>query len=302
MISNNKLRFFAFLLFSLVITFSSKSLIAQAGGQPFYSGTVVLNGGVNVRVDIIDIVKTCNSWGFHYGFVVRIRSNSTNNSTYNITYNIYITSSTRQGEAYGGAFQLRSTSEDNTYTVFNNGFQVNCTSGNSQQCINMCNNFSVVDANPTNFRINYWGSSNGNANGNLVTPLNINLTAFKIFNQNKTNIVEWKVDKSGEKEIDYYIVNHSKDGNEWREVEQIQKSSMSVYQSIDRLYDIENYYKVQSVNYDGEIKDLKIGYIKNDKLNLSYKLYDILGNEVNEYHRGLTLKRYSNGEVEKIYL
>lgn len=302
MISNNRLRFLVFLLFSLIITFSSKSLIAQAGGQPIFSSTIALNGSVNIRVDIIDIVKTCNPWGFHYGFVIRVRSKSTTNSPYNITYQVRITSSTKSGHAYAGNFTLTNTNEDNIYTVFNNSFQVNCAVYGSQECNDLCENYSAIDANPTNVNINYWGTSGGNNDGSFVTPLNINLTDFKIFNQNKTNIIEWKVDKSGEKEIDYYIVNHSKDGYEWREVEQIQKSSMSVYQSIDRLYDIENYYKVQSVNYDGEIKDLKIGYIKNDKLNLSYELYDILGNEVNEYHRGLTLKRYSNGEVEKIYL
>lgn len=68
----------------------------------YYAGTVIVNNNVQVTVEVLGIVKTCNSWGFHYGFVVRVKSQSMNNTPYNLTYNLYFYSSSNPGHAYGG--------------------------------------------------------------------------------------------------------------------------------------------------------------------------------------------------------
>ncbi len=275
--------------------------VFSQGNEPILSSTVLLNGNVSVRVDIIGIVKTCHDWGFHYGYVVRIRSNSTTNSPYNITYNLYIHSSSNSGHAYGGAYTLSNTSQDNIQTIFNNGFEVQCNGMTAAQCHNRCNNFTVFDGNPTSFTIDYWGSSGGSNNGSFVTPLSTHLVDFKVYSNNKSNIVDWEVEKNSEKNFDYFIVAQSNDGFNWNDIEYVQKSSTSKYQVFDRMNGNENYYQLKGVNFEGKQEMLDIGYINNDKSNLTFQLYDMIGNEVDQLQKGITIKKYSNGEVEKIY-
>lgn len=267
----------------------------------YYAGTVIVNNNVQVTVEVLGIVKTCNSWGFHYGFVVRVKSQSMNNTPYNLTYNLYFYSSSNTGHAYGGAYQLSNTSENNIYQVFNNGFQVNCTNMTGAQCMQRCENFTVLDANPTSFRMDYW-APNGSVTGNLGTPLNITLKDFSLQNKNGANLVHWSVDKKSETGIDHYLLERSNDGYNWTELDNVSPGTSDTYNYTDRTYGGEiNYYKLSTVNFEGTTEVLRIGYINDGQLSSDFKLYNMYGYEVDEYYKGVVIKRYSNGSVEKFF-
>lgn len=294
-------RLFIYLIIFTATSLQSVSFGYDQNSPAYYSGTVTANGNVQVTVEILDVVKTCNSWGFHYGFVVRIKSQSLNNTPYNLTYNLYFYSSSNSGHAYGGAYQLSNTSENNIHTIFNNGFQVNCSNMTGAECMQRCQNFTVLDANPTSFRIDYW-SPNGSSTGNMVTPLNTVLTDFSTHNQKGVNTVNWSVDKKSESGVDYYLIERSEDGFNWAVLDQISTGTGNSYSYTDRTYGSPvNYYKLSTVNFDGTADLLKIGYISDELQSADFKLYNLYGYEVDEYYKGVVIKRYSNGSVEKFF-
>lgn len=293
-----------FALLFLILAFSpSHSLSQYEENSPvYYSQTVSIDGHILVTIEVLDIMKTCYDWGIHYGYVVRITSTSITNTPYNMTYNIYLYGA--DGHSYGTSNILSNTNESNVYTSFNNGFQLSCSDvgiPTGDACHDYCDNFSVWDGNPIDFEIDYWGTSNGTVEDDFVTHLNVDLLDFNVSHKNGANVIEWKVDKNNENTIDYYTIDYSNNGYNWSELGKTTYSISDSYMYLHREYSQENYYRLNSVNFDGEKEFIKIGYIKNNSMSLDYKLYDILGHEVNKNQKGLILKRYSNGVVEKIF-
>ena len=114
--------------------------------------------------------------------------------------------------------------------------------------------------------------------------------------------MHWSVDKKSETGIDHYLIERSNDGYNWTELDNVSPGTSDTYNYTDRTYGGEiNYYKLSTVNFEGTTEVLRIGYINDGQLSSDFKLYNMYGYEVDEYYKGVVIKRYSNGSVEKFF-
>ena len=100
----------------------------------------------------------------------------------------------------------------------------------------------------------------------------------------------------------------SEDGKEW---ELVQHADVGDYNETNKYHvsDDEftaqsfNYYKVVTLNFDGDVQETPVLAIDNRdvKGKQLVKMVDVLGQEVDEYYKGLIIYVYSNGSIVKKY-
>lgn len=150
------------------------------------------------------------------------------------------------------------------------------------------------------FNLNWGGSA-----GLDCTPVNlpVELLSFDVQYINKYNELSWIT--ASEINNDYFILEHSSNGQEWSEIEKIKGAGNS---NIENTYSTThrdfvngiNYYRLKQVDFDGKINEHKLISIDNSKDRMLLKRVNSIGQEVDENYKGVVFEYYSDGTTRKI--
>ena len=139
----------------------------------------------------------------------------------------------------------------------------------------------------------------------VVSSLPIELLYFSGVVCEGGNILHWST--ASEDNNDYFTIEKTKDGIDWRTIVTIEGAGNSTnqlhYSFVDEdVESIINYYRLKQTDYDGKFKYSDIISIDNaNKLKEIVKITNILGQEVElEYHRGFIIIYYTDGSSQKM--
>lgn len=159
---------------------------------------------------------------------------------------------------------------------------------------------------------NYSGSNNpfnldwGGSAGLDCTPvtLPVELLSFKVESISNANELTWTT--ASETNNDYFILEHSSNGENWNEIKKISGAGNS---TVENAYytthrDFQNginYYRLKQVDFDGTLNTYKVVSIDNTKNRTLLKKVNLMGQEVNDQYKGVIIEYYSDGYVKKTY-
>ncbi len=141
--------------------------------------------------------------------------------------------------------------------------------------------------------------------GCYFSPLPVELTDFGVNPSSTSNHIYWST--ASEENSDYFEVKRSIDGEQWSSVGRVLAAGNSTteksYAIEDRNFDAEiNYYRLKQVDYDGTTKIYHIVSADNrDKKREVIKVTNAMGQEVNEYYRGVVIEIYSDGTTRRVF-
>jgi len=135
--------------------------------------------------------------------------------------------------------------------------------------------------------------------------LPVELTAFDVEVDDNINRVYWST--ASEQNSDYFEVERSLNGADWDVVGRVQSAGNSSasqhYELNDREFERTiNYYRLSQVDFDGTTKVFDI--ISADNRNLKNELIKIvntMGQEVNQFYKGVIIEVYSDGSTRRLY-
>ena len=119
-------------------------------------------------------------------------------------------------------------------------------------------------------------------------------------------VLEWEV--ASQLNNDYYTIYHSIDGYEWKPISQVdgagnsntQMSYTSTHEEIQRGW---NYYKLRQTDYDGMFEEFSPISLKlKEERKEVVKIYNQMGQEVDENTKGFVIRMWDNGDIDKTIL
>lgn len=135
------------------------------------------------------------------------------------------------------------------------------------------------------------------------TPLPIELLSFTVENIDDENVINWVT--ASERNNDYFTVEHSTDGYNWIVLSKIDgggtDNSGNMYEYIDNNYSrTVNYYRLKQTDFDGASDYFNIVAVDNSLKNKEiYKIYNMMGQEVDLEYVGLKIIQYTDNTTEK---
>lgn len=173
---------------------------------------------------------------------------------------------------------------------------LNVTAGETY--IMLIDNFT---ANSTPFTLDWTLTGGASLN---CTPLPVELYYFEVTNKECfENILSWST--ISELNNDRFEIEKSTDGLDFNRIGIIDGSgnsnSIKSYNFIDKnIKNIDSYYRIKQIDYDGREKTTSIKYIKNNCFDVKLiKVTNILGQLVDENQRGIILLYYDNNTIIK---
>ncbi len=135
------------------------------------------------------------------------------------------------------------------------------------------------------------------------STLPIELASFKVNKDRLGNYLSWTT--LAEINNDYFTVEKSQDGFNWKQVTRVYGSGTSSSRRHYDAFDLNpepttNYYRLTQTDFDGQMKKYSVITIDNSETSpVILKYTNLLGSEVPENYEGVKLIFYSNGEVVK---
>ena len=138
------------------------------------------------------------------------------------------------------------------------------------------------------------------------SALPVELLFFSGEVKEEINLIKWAT--ASEYNSDYFLVEHSSDGNEWRQLSKVYAMGYSNIYTEYILWDcnvlpITNYYRLLQFDYDGQHE--LFGPIAIDNRKSSYRIIkhvDIMGREINlETTKGIVFEVYEDGTSRKVF-
>tara|TARA_B100000035_G_scaffold222638_1_gene191283 strand:+ start:1208 stop:2056 length:849 start_codon:yes stop_codon:yes gene_type:complete len=136
--------------------------------------------------------------------------------------------------------------------------------------------------------------------------LPVELLFFNGEKKEELNLIEWAT--ASEYNSDYFLVEHSSDGNEWKQLSEISAMGYSNTYTQYILWDcnvlpITNYYRLSQFDYDGQYEIFEPIAIDNRKNSSRIVKYvDIMGRKINlETTKGIIFEVYEDGSSRKIF-
>ena len=138
-----------------------------------------------------------------------------------------------------------------------------------------------------------------------VYSLPIELTEFTGTEHSAYNVLEWQT--ASEHNNSHYILERSSTGDYTeKDVISVINGAGNSTQLLDYSFvdkdapETINYYRLTQVDYDGNFKQYGPISIDNRITKNIVKCFNLMGQEVNEYERGLIILQYEDGTVEKV--
>ena len=150
------------------------------------------------------------------------------------------------------------------------------------------------------------GSCIYDTNGVLIQggALPIELFSFTVENVKNSNLINWVT--SSESNNDYFLVERSVDGINWTDIKRVigagNSNKQLSYEIVDKNYlNTINYYRLTQVDFDGVSETFNPISVDNRNDKYLIKVINMLGQEVDEYYKGIVIHIYSDGSKVKIF-
>ncbi len=238
--------------FFLTLALLLASIQLSYGAGNIHKSIVLINGDIELTVEVIDVATACKSWGYHYGEIVNFKSRSLSNSPYNFTFNVNIYSALGNGNGnYGGNYNLTSTSKNlMDVTVFNNGKEVNYKNLAIQ-----CEDLTTDNINLIKVQLNCWGSVQGTFIGDFTSTLPVELLSFDATASRNQVDLSWVT--GSEKNNDFFTIERTVDGLHFEEIGKVAGQGNSSIQNEYTFTDVRpksgvSYYRLSQTDYNGE--------------------------------------------------
>jgi hypothetical protein len=139
-----------------------------------------------------------------------------------------------------------------------------------------------------------------------VLPVGLLSSNATYSNSMNNNTINWST--ATEKNNDYFTIEYSSDGINWREVSNINGAGTTSHETHyefrhnDFNSSSVNYYKILQTDFDGTTKVISIMSVDNRSSKKLIKMVNLMGQEVSENYSGIVIKSFTDGSVEKTYL
>ena len=139
--------------------------------------------------------------------------------------------------------------------------------------------------------------------GPCLTTLPVELTAFSASIEDKQVKLDWMT--YTETNNAYFTIEKSKDGVEWEVLYIMSGQGNSNQSHLYTLFDSspfegESFYKLSQTDFNGESKELKIESVNFSKAKI-IKEYTLLGQEADEFSKGIIIQVLDDNSIRKIY-
>jgi hypothetical protein len=139
--------------------------------------------------------------------------------------------------------------------------------------------------------------------GAATVDLPLELKTFNGVKMKNDNLLVWET--ISERDNDYFTLERMNGENNWEFITQVKGAGNSTEEKYYEFIDINrnneiDYYRLSQTDFNGVTQNLKT-IIVNNILESNYKLYNLIGQEVDENYTGLIIVKYDNNEVIKIY-
>lgn len=152
-------------------------------------------------------------------------------------------------------------------------------------------------ANYTPFTI-AWGGNAGLGCTAIILATEIKEFTGSVVNNN--NSIKWSTDS--ELNNDYFTLEHSSDGYTWKTIsKQKTKGDNSNYEFNHAQWNTVNYYRLSMTDLNGAVRShSELVYIENEE-RVFIKYYNLMGQEVPEYTKGVVIAIDNYGNKHKLY-
>lgn len=176
-------------------------------------------------------------------------------------------------------------------------FSGNCGNQNFQNCISQINYTWYQGS---------WSIPSGMTLCEYLIEITlpIHLSSFTVKIKNGHNMIQWST--KSEINNDFFTIEHSIDGTNWRDIAYILGSGNStslqnyLYYHTNPPLQI-NYYRLSQTDYNGSTETFTPISVDNRGKIYVEKIINVLGQEVNENYQGIIIKIYNDGSIEKIW-
>lgn len=138
--------------------------------------------------------------------------------------------------------------------------------------------------------------------GGELTSLPVRLTKFSAFNLGASNMISWET--ASELNNDHYTLEKSVNGKHWEILFFVSgggtSSSRLTYSVVDNNPATITYYRLTQFDIDGESEVLGVVSVKKEEKKVD-KIFNLLGQEVNEDAPGVKIILYNDGTYKKVY-
>lgn len=232
---------------------------------------------VNLNVYPVSIVPASNNctWGYNY--------------TVKMSYNISITGPNAPASLYTLQGTIGCGSTSSFFDLPNNGGSGSVNSANAWNSSSDCNTATVAskNCNTVNIQIQGPGISNQTVSYSTIgVALGIKLLSFSAdLDKNKVKI-NWAT--ASETDNDYFSIERSTDGTQWKEIKRVKgagtSSSVLTYETFDESPVAgTSYYRLKQTDFDGKMSYSNTQPIRYNPANKGISLYPVpnAGNTVN---------------------
>ena len=177
---------------------------------------------------------------------------------------------------------------------YNEGAVLSCESGNCSQgrLVNCINQGGT------------WYNGAGQVPAGMTACdffLPVTLSDFKGFNSGDRNVITWATES--ELNNDHFTLEKSSDGVKWDLLHYVKgggtTSQKREYTVVDNKPSVITYYRLFQFDTDGEQNDLGVISVTRKGEAKVLKIYNLLGQEVNESYGGVKVYLYSDGTYKK---
>jgi hypothetical protein len=145
-------------------------------------------------------------------------------------------------------------------------------------------------------------------NSTICSTLPIELNDFLGISKTKFNDLKWST--NSESNNDFFTLENSVDGIEWKRVTQINGAGTSnsklnyQYNDYDFTQNMINYYRLTQTDFDGIKRNVgEIVAIDNRiKSKVIVRITNILGQVVSEDEKGIVIYLFQDGSIERVYV
>ncbi|SFT49062.1 hypothetical protein SAMN05216474_0856 [Lishizhenia tianjinensis] len=145
-----------------------------------------------------------------------------------------------------------------------------------------------------------------NGGGEYIGVLYVALTAFDANINPTNNTVELNWTTAAEKDNDFFTLKKSTDGVNWTVISMIQgagNSDQELHYSFTD-FEVDNttmYYQLSQTDFDGTVNEFGIITVKKEGSKEIISRTNLLGQDVDEYYKGMVIQTYADGSSDKIY-
>ena len=182
-----------------------------------------------------------------------------------------------------------------------------CASSTNRSTVSWCAEFGITYY----ISVGGWASTSGDvrltvsSTGVACSVLPIELLSFDAYMVDSTVNIKWST--ATETNCDYFLVERSIDGIDWKEIAHVNGNGTSAivhhYKTTDPTASFGyNYYRLREVDYNGQFEIFPIKSVyKPDKIKEVYIYINTLGQQIDDLNNysGLYLIMYNDGSIEK---